>query len=176
MCVDNIIWEEVAKKVGAIDANAHECGASTQMVLEAIEYILGEENLCNAVHKYVRFDPGSEFYRLTLNFIKPWSGMVECYHIYKNNKLLEEKRAAVELLRFICDARAIRWVVDFLRDDDPEIQRWGFAIVEQLYISYNCYEEDIEDIVDIGLSHESSVIRERSLIIKELMNKRQTEE
>ncbi len=58
--------------------------------------------------------------------------MKYCYALYRSSPNLNTRRSSIELLRFIADRRALQWVPEFLSDDDPTIQNWGAALVDQL--------------------------------------------
>lgn len=63
-------WEDIARKVGAIDENRSE-SSSSDMARKAIELVLGEEGLGKAVHYYIEGKPGSELLRGVLWQIHP---------------------------------------------------------------------------------------------------------
>ena len=75
-------WVNIAKEVGAIDENDSEF-SSSQMACEAIEILLGKNNLKEAVRYYVACKPGKELLRGVLWQLHPYSAMEECYRIFK---------------------------------------------------------------------------------------------
>ena len=105
MDLDN--WENIAIELGAIGENGDECSSST-MAREAIEIILGKDNLKEAVRYYVAHKPGKELLREVLWQLHPYSAMEECYRIFKESNDLDEKIDAVELLRVVADKRALK--------------------------------------------------------------------
>ena len=159
MNLDN--WEVIAKQVGAIDDNGSE-SSSGDMALKAIEILLGEESLRKAVHYYIDGKPGSELLRGVLWKTHPWCAMEECYQIFKSDPDVLHKRLAVELLRVVADRKALEWVPEFLQYNDNEVQQWGIGVVDQLFFSELCYEEEISDILDSAMKHSNHFVREKA--------------
>ena len=169
MNLDN--WETIAKQVGAIGKNGNE-SSSSDMALEAIEILLGEDNLRKAVHYYIEGNPGSELLRGVLWKLHPWSAMEECYQIFKTHPDVQHKRLAVELLRVVADRRALDWVPEFLQYNDNGVQQWGIGVVDQLFFSELCYEEEIADILDSALRHSNHFVREKAEYIESMVKAR----
>lgn len=158
-------WEEIAKKVGSIK-NGEEF-ASSDMAREAIEILLGEQNLRDAVHYYIEKKPASELMRLVLWQIHPWSAMEECYIIFKSDSDIQCKRDAIELLRVVGDRRVLAWISEFLNFDDETIQGWTMGIIDQLLFSGLVFEEDVADILAFAINHPNSNVQEKAMEIKE---------
>ncbi len=159
MNLDN--WQTIATAVGAIDENGNE-SSSSDMARKAIELLLNESELRKAVHYYIEGKPGSELLRGILWQIHPWSAMDECYQIFKSHPDIQYKRTAIELLRVVADRRALIWVQEILQHSDTQIQHWGIGIVDQLFYSELCYEEEISEILDKALLHSNPIIREKA--------------
>ena len=165
-------WINIVKEVGAIDENGNEC-SSSKMAREAIELILGKDNLKEAVRYYVAHKPGSELLRGVLWQLHPYSAMEECYRIFKESEDLEEKRDAVELLRVVADERVLKWIPEFLEYKDSGIQNWGIGIVDQLIFSRICDEEDVTEILNNASKHPSQYVREKVEEIYSIFNSEQ---
>src|SRR5688572_24143069 len=127
---DNIDWKALAVRLGTLSEGGESGGSN--YAREAIELLLGEDNLRESVDYYISGAPGSELARSVLWLIRPWSAMRYCYEIYKSEADIETRRMAVELLRVVADKRALSWVVEFLGDEDSGIQTWGVEMLEQL--------------------------------------------
>lgn len=166
MNLDN--WEDIAKQVGAIDKDGQEC-SSSDMALKAIEALLGEDDLRKSVHYYIDGRPGSELLRGVLWKIHPWCAMEECYQVFKTHQDVQHKRFAVELLRVVADRRAIEWVPEFLQFNDSEVQQWGIGVIDQLFFSELCDEEEITDILNIALKHPNHFVREKAEYIQSMV-------
>jgi hypothetical protein len=155
-------WINIAQEVGAIDENGNEWISSSKMAREAIEIILGKENLKEAVRYYVAYKPGRELLRGVLWQLHPYSAMEECYKIFQESENIEEKRDAVELLRVVADERALKWIPEFLEHEDSGVQNWGIGIVDQLVFSRICHQDDVVEILDIAIAHPNKYVREKS--------------
>lgn len=126
-------WEDLARILGSF----HDIGetSSSAVATQAIELMLGEDVMRDAVDHYISGQPGSELARAILWHIHPWSAMERCYEIFRNGENLEDRRAAVELLRVVADRRVVQWLTEFIDDPDPAIRQWGVGIVDQLAFS-----------------------------------------
>ena len=158
MDLDN--WENIANEVGAIDENSDEF-SSNKMACEAIEILLGKDNLREAVRYYVAHKPGSELLRSVLWQLHPYSAMEECYRIFKESEDIDEKIDAIELLRVVADKRVLKWVPEFLKYENPGIQNWVIGIIDQLLFSNLCDEEDVAEILDKARNHSSEYVRDK---------------
>jgi len=161
-------WKNIAESVGALSTNGEECSSSI-MANKAIEIILGENNLREAVHYYIEGKPGSELLRGVLWQLHPWSAMDECYTIFKTNPDIQFKRYAIELLRVVADQRVLPWIPEFLKHEDSQVQQWGVGVIDQLFFSSLCDEEEIAETLDIALQHENQFVREKAEEIKSMV-------
>ncbi len=169
MNLDN--WEQLARDLGAIGENGNESSSSTQ-ALRAIELLLGEDALREAVHYYIQRRPGRELLRSVLWQLHPWSAMDECYRVFRDAPSLSCKESAVELLRVVADERALPWVKEFLAHEDPRIQTWGIGVVDQLFYSELCHAEDIQELLETALKHENPWVRERAEYVEHMVRAR----
>jgi hypothetical protein len=141
-------WKLLAQQVGALTKDASVTGwseiGSSDLALPAIELLIGEENLRNAVDYYISCKPGSELARHILWRLHPRSAMQYCYELYKSDSVdIETKISAIELLRVVGDRHVLKWIPEFLSDRDPSIQSWGIGILDQLLFSRLIYPEDV---------------------------------
>ena len=154
-----IDWKRLAEDIGALK-DGQESGSSL-FAQEAIERIIGVENIRQAVNHYVEGDPGAELARSVIWRIHPFSAMERCYEIYKNDPSLEKKRMAVELLRVAADRRVLPWIEEFLNDEDPEIRVWGFGIVDQLLWSELVWENEVSHLIELAEKKSDDNLREK---------------
>ena len=168
MVLDN--WEDIARRVGAVVGEGEM--SSTPQVLQAIESILGEQNMRDAVHYYIDKRPGYELLRGLLWHLHSASAMDECYQVFRTADCLEDKQDAIELLRVVADDRVLPWISEFLAFDDEGIQYWGICIVDQLLFSEFCDLDEVQSIMDIALAHTRSSVRDKA---QKIMARAQTE-
>lgn len=167
---EQIDWQALAIEVGALKEKG-ETGSSA-FALRAIEILLGENNLRQAVEFYIKLKPGSELARSVLWLLHPFSAMKHCYDIYKSDAPLQDRRQAVELLRVVADRRAVGWIVEFLEDEDEEIQGWGAGVLDQLLWSGLVQPEEVEPLLQKAEVHENSYVKERAEFIRGFLQKR----
>lgn len=160
----SINWIEIAQAVGAISKNHGESGGS-EMARAALELIVGEQELRDAVEYYISGQPGSELVRSVLWQIHPWCAMQRCYEIFKGNRSLEDRITAVELLRVVADSRALPWIPEFLNDSEPGIQIWGVGVLDQLLWGGGVDEMVCVDLLEMARKHENPNVRERAEVI-----------
>lgn len=161
---DFIDWHSLAQQVGTIRENGE--SVSSKDAWRALEILLGEQNLRNAVDYYIDGFEGDELVRFNLWQIHPWSAMEYCYQIYKSDKSIERKRLSVELLRVVADKRALVWIPEFLNDEDPAIQVWGIGIVDYLTLKGLVEFDDVKELLKKAKSHPNPAVRERAKIAR----------
>lgn len=170
---EQIDWQALALELGTLRENGESSGSDRAR--EALEILLGEDNLRHAVDYYILGKPGSELARSVLWLLHPFSAMKYCYDIYKSDLPIQARRFAVELLRVIADKRAVNWIDEFLEDSDPEIQAWGAGVLDQLLYSYLVEPEDVEHLLVKAETHDNPGVRERAEFIRSFLDGRQAE-
>jgi len=161
---EKINWKSLAEQLGTLrdDGEISSAGYARQ----AIEMLLGEENIRQAVEYYIGGKPGSELARDVLKEIQPWSAMEYCYDIYKSSADIRNRRLAVELLRAVADYRVLKWIPEFLGDEDEEIQMWGAGILDQLVYTGLLSGEDAEEVLNKMDKHTNPNVREIAGLIR----------
>jgi len=171
---NKINWRQLAEDVGSFE-NGQEHGSNT-LAQKAIENLIGEEAIRDAVDYYINGGPGSELARFVIWQIHPISAMQYCYEIYKSERDIEEKRSAVELLRVAADHRVVPWIKDFLSDPDKSIQLWGFGILDQLLWSELVDEEEVSWLLELAERSTNEHLLERVDFVKGFLKQRNEHE
>lgn len=169
-----IDWERLAEEVGAIREGGGERGG-TDLARRALESILGPDALRAAVDYYVARGPGSELARSVLWFLQPPSAMDRCREIYRSSDCIEDRRAAIELLRVAGDSRVLTWVPEFLEDPDEGIQTWGAGIVDQLLWGGGVDPDECATILESMERHPNERVRDTVARIREYLRRRESE-
>lgn len=99
--------------------------------MAALELMIGEEAIHQAMDYYVAWKPEAELARNVLWRLRPWSVMQRCYEIYHFSADIEQRRVAIDLLRVVADERALDWIEEFLADPNDGIQGWDVGILDQ---------------------------------------------
>ena len=165
-----VSWNALARKLGTV----HDRGesASTEDARRAVAMLIGEANLCNAVDYYCDKEEGSELVRHVLALLRPWSSMKRCYQIHQEDEDPARRRAAVELLRLVADKRVIPWILEFLEDDDQDIQLAGVGILDQLLWRGLVKVEEVEELLRKACTHRSEEVRKMAQSVQEYLQRR----
>ena len=158
-------WKSLAHQLGASEENGDIVGMKHAQ--RAVELLLGEENIREAVDYYISGKPGAELSRFVLMLIRPWPAMLYCHELYSSSREVEIRRTSVELLRVIADERALAWVLEFLRDDDAAIQLWGASLLEQLVSKELIEVDQAESVIIQAEQHSNPHVQERAKLIRE---------
>ncbi|MBN2532077.1 MAG: hypothetical protein JXB88_04250 [Spirochaetales bacterium] len=150
----NIDWLAIADKLN-IDKIY-----SSEHAKRALELIIGEEAIVSAVDYYIDLKQHSELARLVLSIITPISAMNRCYQIYINDDNIERKRTAIELLRIISDKSVLKWVHEFLKNNDESIQIWGAGIVDYLIFRNIVDIDECKSELETMKQHKNEHVRE----------------
>lgn len=167
----HIDWEALARGLGTVGEDG-ETG-STQLARQALEAIIGEDCLKDAVDYYISRGPGGELARSVLWHLHPWSAMRYCHEIFASEHPVEDRRSAVELLRVVADERAAGWIREFLEDEDPEIQSWGAGVLDQLLWSRFVDREAVAPLLTLCLNHGNEAVVERARFIVKYLGERE---
>ncbi len=119
-----IDWVELSRKIAQ--------SKLSPIAFVALEQIIGEDVIREAVDYYVAWKQERDLVRSILWAIRPWSAMQRCYEIIRSSDDREDRRAAVELLRVAADERALDWIDEFLADPDDWIQQGAVNILDQM--------------------------------------------
>ncbi|HEY9787507.1 MAG TPA: HEAT repeat domain-containing protein [Candidatus Obscuribacterales bacterium] len=169
-----IDWKALATELGTSGEGSE--FASTALAEQALEIIIGTDELRAAVDYYISSAPGYELARSVLWHLRLPSAMEYCYQIYRSEADLSIRRRACELLRAIADHRALPWAEQLLSDEDPEIQGWGGAMVDQLMYCRLVDPDQCADLLKVMSLHPNKTVRQfHDYIQQYLQNSIQTD-
>jgi hypothetical protein len=97
-----IDWQTIAKEVGGLDPDGNEMIAGTPGGRRALEILLGEENLREAVDYFLSQKPGCFTAEMVLSIISSKIAMERCYEIYKTEHGTSRACSASPLHREDC--------------------------------------------------------------------------
>ena len=140
-----IDWIELSRKIGQDKSIIY----SSSFAMLAIEQIIGEDAIRQAVDYYVAYRRESELVYHVLWRLRPWSAIQRCYEIIRSSDDREDRRAAVGLLKVVGDERVLDWIDEFLGDPDDWIQQGAINILDQMLFSGGIrYNEPAMEKVD----------------------------
>ena len=90
----------------------------------ALEILLGEQNLRDAVDYFIEQRPGCFTAEMVLTILRSKVAMERCYEMYESEPGSEASSGAVFLLSKIATYEALPWVREFLADTH-EVARWN---------------------------------------------------
>jgi hypothetical protein len=169
--MEKINWQSLAEKVGAISQSNDRLenvddwseSGSSDLGRQAIEVLIGENNLRDAVDYYISGQPGCELVRHILWQLHSWTAMEYCYEIYRStSRDLNSRRMAIELLKVVGDCRALIWIDEFLEDGDECIQNCGIDLLSQLLFSDLIYPENARNLLVKSMNHGNAYVREKA--------------
>jgi hypothetical protein len=163
-----IDWRALAQEVGDLNPDGSENGSGTASGQRALELIIGEQNICEAVDHWTSFAPGAETAEKTLLIIGSTTGMEYCYEIYKMEPNTQRAGRAVFLLSEMADSRFMRWAREFMEDSNDSV-RWSALIALGQVLQGPLGDEGItlakELLANAESDHEQR-LRERAIEIR----------
>ncbi|MCB9592186.1 MAG: hypothetical protein H6719_05600 [Sandaracinaceae bacterium] len=167
-----IDWTALAVELGTLGERGERGGG--QVACDALNALLGSEQLRLAVAHYLDLRPGFELVRSVLSLLRPPVAMHECYRVYRESDDIERRRAAVELLRVVADVTTLPWVEEFLDDPDEGIQAWGAGVLDCLVVRdlVDGREHTVRTLVARLESHASWSVRQCASVIRGMLEDR----
>jgi HEAT repeat protein len=164
-----IDWKELAKQIGDLKPDGSEKGSGTESGRRALEILIGEENLRNAVDHFISLEPGAFTAEMVLNIIKSQIAMSRCYEIYKTEPDTYRACSAVFLLGSMADYRALSWVREFLEDRSEPVRLNGLRVLQNILYG-PADDADIataKELIDRAESDSEPTVRERAAQIRQ---------
>ncbi|MCW1915233.1 hypothetical protein OJ996_16725 [Luteolibacter sp. GHJ8] len=154
-------WTRMSEELGGGERGG------TDLAERALDSILGIELIHGAIDHYINHLPGFELARSFLIHVRSPAAMDYCYRLYKEHPDIECRRAAVELLRMICDRSKLPWVDELLEDPDPSIQALGASMLDQLLFAGSVDASECAGLLTKLLHHPNAHVRHyHSLIMQ----------
>ena len=164
-----IDWKELSTQVGDLNPDGSERGSGTESGRRALEMLIGEENLRNAVDHCISLEPGAFTAEMVLKIIKSEIAMKLCFEIYKTEPDTSRACDAVFLLGSIADYKALSWVREFLEDSSLPIRLNGLRVLQNILFD-PLREAEIataKELIDKAESDSDPTVRERAVQIRQ---------
>lgn len=129
-----IDWKALATQIGGLQPDGGDRTVGTQGGRRALEILIGEENLREAVECFVSLRPGAFTAEMVLKIIQSEIAMNRCFEIYKAEPRTERACSAVFLLGSMANEKALPWVREFLEDASQVVRLNGLRVLQ--YILY----------------------------------------
>lgn len=127
-----IDWERIASSIGGIDRDGRDRIVGTAGGRRALEVLLGEDNIRDAVDYFISQRPGAFTAEMVLQILKSEVAMERCFEIYKTEPGTARACGAVFVLGCMADAKALPWVREFLEDSDKAVRMNGLAVLQSI--------------------------------------------
>ena len=127
-----INWRAIATEVGDLNPDGSERGSGTESGKRALEVLIGEENIRDAVDHFISLEPGAFTAEMVLQIIRSEIAMNRCLEIYKTEPGTNRACSAVFLLGCMADHRTLSWVREFLDDSNMAIRLNGLRVLQNV--------------------------------------------
>jgi hypothetical protein len=121
-------WRAIAEQSGDLNGDTY----STRTGRRALEIIVGEGNVRDAVDYWISQEPGCFTAESVLSVMRPQVAMDHCYQIYKTDPNSENAVRALFLLASFADYEALPWIREFLDDENLGIRWNGLAVLRTI--------------------------------------------
>jgi hypothetical protein len=168
---DRIDWSGLAARLREVDARP-EFASTEEGARHAVELLIGEDRLRQAVDEFVAdpFGSTADLIEGVLRAIWPPSMAAYCHAISRSGADVRDRQAAVILLRYVADRRALPWIDAFL--DDPDLPVLGLEVLDWLLRTRQVEPDDCEELLRRGETHHNSHVRSRAAMLREHVDRR----
>jgi HEAT repeat protein len=127
-----IDWERVAIQVGGIGHDGQDQVVGTTGGRRALEILLGEDNIRDAVDYFISLRPGAFTAEMVLQILKSPVAMDRCLEIYRSEPGTNRACSAVFALGCMADDKALPWVREFLKDSNEAVRLNGLRVLQNI--------------------------------------------
>jgi len=164
-----IDWKDVAQQIGCLSKDGHEMCCGTESGRRALEILIGEVNLRNAVDYFISLEPGAFTAEMVLKIIKSEIAMNRCFEIYRTEPNTDSACSAVFLLGSMADDKALPWVDAFLKDSNEGVRLNGLRVLQNILFG-PLNDEDIaiaKELFNKAELDPDPAVRERAIQIRQ---------
>jgi hypothetical protein len=162
-----IDWGAIANQIGGIEPDGRERIVGTDGGRRALELLLGEQNIREAVDHWADQKLGEFTAEQVLIIIRSTVAMERCYEIYKREPASDRACAAVFLLSKMADSRVLPWVREFLEDSNEGI-RWNGLMALRMILVGPLGDEGIATAKELLTKAESDSYERLQEMAKEI--------
>jgi hypothetical protein len=122
-----IDWRALALEIGDLNLDGNEKGSGTESGQRALELIIGEQNIREAVDHWTSLAPGAYTAEKMLLIIGSTVAMEYCFEIYKTEPNTQRAGLALFLLSEMADSRFMQWARELMEDSNDGV-RWNALV------------------------------------------------
>jgi HEAT repeat protein len=133
-----------------------------------LEILIGEDNIRSSIDYFISLSPGAFTAEMVLKIIRSEVAMNRCLEIYKSEPGTDRACSAVFLLGCMADAKALRWVWEFLADSNEAVRLNGLRVLQNILYG-PLDDDDIEtakELFNIAASDPDPAVRKRASDIR----------
>lgn len=166
-------WKEINKRLTS-EQEIQSYG--TFRAEKALEMILGEEWIEEAVEQAIKFDDNSS--ELAMNCLRHISSLKAAkiaYDIYKQTENENRKTMSVWLIKQLVVKESYEWIEEFL--NDRKVMDWGIGVLDQLLwcetIDYEDEKERVDFLLELAMKNSNGELKDNVEFIKEYLKERE---
>jgi len=155
----HIDWLGLAHDLGITDPDSAMDGGD--VARDALERIIGEDNIRRAVDLALAFAPGSNLAESVLGYVRSERASALAYEAYTVSEG-ERARNAVRLIAEIQHPKALGWVEELLGDD--RVAQAGVSVLSRLVLGRAVAPDDprVEPLVALAAGHQDAQVRRQA--------------
>jgi hypothetical protein len=160
-------WTQLARDVGSLQGTSESGGS--KYACRAIEQLLGDERIREAVEHIVAGRPGSELAMNVLRHIESERAAQVAYEVYRASSG-DRASMAVWLIKHIAHPSTVAWVPELLAD--PNVAGWGVGLLDQLLWCERVEPHEVEHLLIAAEQHAAESVREQAAFIRVYLRER----
>lgn len=162
-------WEQIALELSSLQENGSEIGSSNNGK-NALELILGDLWIDDAVDCIINYNVGNEIALNCLQVLNSERASEKCYQIYTTSEG-EKSRDAVRLIKNIGNKNSFKWIEEFL--NDKNVMDLGLDLLDQILWSEEIkFDENSKFLLDIADKNSNGNLKDKILFIKHYIKER----
>ena len=137
-----IDWNAIATQVGDLNADGSERGSGTESGRRALEILIGEDNLREAVDHFISLERGAFTAEMVVKIVRSKVPMKHCLEIYKGEPGTKRASSAIFMFGSFADCTALPWVRDFLGDSNVVVRLNGLRVLRNILYDFNALSDE----------------------------------
>jgi HEAT repeats len=175
-----IDWNAIATQVGDLNADGRERGSGTESGRRALEILIGEDNLREAVDHFISLERGAFTAEMVIKLVRSQVAMKHCLQIYKGEPGTERACSAIFMLGSFADSTALPWIRDFLSDSRVLVRLNGLRVLQHILYDFDDLSDEqiatAKELLKMAESDSDPTVRERATEAHTWLDRQSTDE
>lgn len=172
----DIDWRHIEEELGV----GRTTGEGTRVAFiderigrRALENLLGERAIENAVETAARYRPGFGVAESVLSVLRCEHATNYCYRRFREETDEFLRQSYISVLRCCATDTALAWLKSLLEDEDEVVQVLAAKMLERLIVQGSEAEDDeIRAAIELGARHANPVVREQVQFAQDAFDRR----